>query len=79
MAGGRIVRYAPDGRIDRTIALPVSKPTSCTFGGPGLDTLFIMSSSHGLTPEQREAEPLAGSLFVVHVGARGLPEPDYAG
>lgn len=79
MAGGRIVRYSPDGRIDRTIALPVSKPTSCAFGGPGLDTLFITSSSHGLTPEQREAEPLAGSLLAVNVGARGLPEPDYAG
>ena len=79
MAGGRVVRYAPDGRIDRTISLPISRPTSCAFGGAKLDTLFITSSSHGLTPEQREAEPLAGSLFAVHVGARGVPEPSYAG
>jgi sugar lactone lactonase YvrE len=79
MAGGRIVRYAPDGRIDRTIPLPVSRPTSCGFGGSNLDTLFITSSSHGLTDEQRTAEPLAGSLFAVNVGVRGVLEPNYAG
>jgi sugar lactone lactonase YvrE len=79
MAGGRIVRYAPNGQIDRTIILPVSRPTSCAFGGINLETLFITSSSHGLTEEQRAREPLAGSLFAVHVGTRGVPEPDYAG
>jgi sugar lactone lactonase YvrE len=79
MAGGRIVRYAPDGRIDRPVALPISRPTSCTFGEPKLDTLFITSSSHGLSPEQRVMEPLAGSLFAINVGAQGSPEPAYAG
>lgn len=79
MAGGRVVRYAPDGRIDRTYALPVSRVTSCAFGGPNLDTLYITSASHGLSDEQRTAEPLAGSLFALDPGTRGVPEPDYAG
>jgi sugar lactone lactonase YvrE len=73
-AGGRVVRYTPDGRIDRVISLPVSQPTSCTFGGPNLDELYITTASQRLTPEQLAAEPFAGALFVVRPGVCGLPE-----
>ena len=76
-AGGRVVRYTPDGRIDRIVTLPVSQPTSCTFGGRDLDELYITSASQRLTPEQRAAEPLAGSLFVVRPGVCGLKEGRY--
>lgn len=31
--GHRIVRYAPDGRVDRTIEVPVARPTSISFAG----------------------------------------------
>jgi sugar lactone lactonase YvrE len=31
--GGRIIRYAPDGSIDRVIDLPLRSPTSVMFGG----------------------------------------------
>ncbi len=78
--GGRLVRYTPDGRIDRTIALPVSQPTCCCFGGPGLDTLYVTSSRQRMTPEALAKEPLAGGVFAVRPGgARGLPEAAYAG
>lgn len=76
-AGGRVVRYTPDGRIDKIVALPVSQPTSCTFGGPNLDELYITSASQRLSPEQLAAEPLAGSLFVVRPGVCGLKEGRY--
>jgi sugar lactone lactonase YvrE len=76
-AGSRIVRYTPDGRIDRTIRLPVSQPTSCTFGGRDFDELYITTASQRLSPEQLAAQPLAGSLFVVRPGVRGLPEGRY--
>jgi sugar lactone lactonase YvrE len=59
--------------------MPVSRPTSCAFGGPGLDTLFVTSSSHGLTDEQKASETLAGGLFAVRVHAQGVPEPAYGG
>ena len=65
--GGAVHRYV-DGRLDRVIALPVSLPTSCTFGGPELDTLFITSAWEHMTDEERAREPLAGALFRVHVG-----------
>jgi sugar lactone lactonase YvrE len=77
--GARVVRYAPDGRIDRIISLPVSQPTSCAFGGPDLSTLYITSARIGLNARQLAQEPLAGSIFAVDVGIGGLPVADFSG
>ena len=77
--GGCIARYAPDGRLDRTVKLPVSRVTSCAFGGPRLDRLFITTATAGLRRWKRWAQPLAGGLFVHIPGVAGLPEPRFAG
>jgi sugar lactone lactonase YvrE len=70
---GRVHRFTPEGRLDRSIELPVSKPSMCAFGGPGLDTLYVTS----IRPSDAEAsgQPLAGGLFALRPGVRGLPEP----
>ncbi len=77
--GGRVVRYAPDGGVDRVLALPVSNPTCCCFGGDDLETLYVTSAAQRMTPEQRAAEPLAGGLLAVRAGVRGLPEATFGG
>ena len=77
--GWRVVRYAPDGRIDRTIQMPVQQPTSCAFGGPDLTTLYVTSASDGLSMEARRAQPLAGGLFAIETGVKGLALPLFAG
>jgi L-arabinonolactonase len=77
--GGCITRYAPDGSVDRVIPMPVPRPTSCAFGGKDFSILYVTSASINLTDKQRLAAPLAGSLFAVHVGVKGLPEPRFAG
>jgi sugar lactone lactonase YvrE len=74
---GCLIRYAPDGRVDRTVALPVSRPTACAFGGPDLATLYVTTARFRLPPEKLAAEPDAGGLLALDVGARGLPEPMY--
>jgi L-arabinonolactonase len=77
--GNRIVRYAPDGHIDREIEFPVRSLTSVMFGGPDLDILYVTSmarSINGVPPKEAEA----GHLFAVKgLGVRGLPEPRFAG
>lgn len=75
--GARLVRYAPDGRIDRVLPLPVQRPTCCAFGGPGLDVLYVTTASQKMTPEELRAQPLAGALLALDVGVRGLPEPRF--
>jgi sugar lactone lactonase YvrE len=77
--GSCITRYTPGGVVAEVLPLPVSQPTSCAFGGPDLDILFITTASQRLTPEQRMKEPLAGAVLAVRVRARGLPEPQFAG
>ena len=76
--GGQLVRYAPDGRIDRVIPLPVRRPTCCAFGGPDLDLLYITTASQNMSEADMQAEPLAGALLVIKVGVRGLPEPRFS-
>jgi sugar lactone lactonase YvrE len=77
-AGACVVRYAPDGRVDRTIALPVAHPTSCCFGGENLDILFVTSASD-LQLTGRSPTDACGKLIALDVGCRGLPEPAFAG
>jgi len=67
----RIVRYRPDGSIERAVAVPVSQPTCPAFGGPGLDQLFVTSALVDLL----ESERYAGGVFGMPVtDAVGLPE-----
>lgn len=77
--GWRLARYAPDGRLDRVVELPVQKPTSCMFGGPDLRTLYVTSAIWDLTPAQLRDQPQAGGLFALDVGIGGVPEPRFAG
>lgn len=75
----RIVRYTPQGRVDRSIALPVTNPTCCCFGGADLDTLYVTTATQRLSPEALAKQPLAGSLLALRPGVRGLPESRFAG
>ena len=70
---GLIHRFTPAGKLDCSLAVPVKKPAMCAFGGPGLDTLFVTS----IRPDGIDLsdQPLAGGLFALRPGVRGLPEP----
>lgn len=75
----KIVRFAPDGTIDREIAMPVSQPTSCMFGGLDLATLYVTSATWGLSPDELARQPQAGHVFAVDANVRGVPEPRFGG
>jgi len=77
--GWRITRYAPDGRVDQVVRMPVQHVTSLTFGGPDLRTLFVTSASARLSAEARADQPDAGHLFAFEPGVTGLPEPEFLG
>jgi len=72
-AGGALRRFTPAGHQDAVIPLPVSQPTSCAFGGPGLADLFVTTAYRDLSEGQRAAEPLAGRLLRLRPGPVGLP------
>jgi sugar lactone lactonase YvrE len=72
---GSLLRISPDGRLDRQIAIPALQPSSCAFGGPNLNTLFITSARNGMTAAQLAQSPLSGSVFAIAGVAQGMPVP----
>lgn len=77
---GKLVRYRPDGKIDRVIDMPVKKVTSVMFGGPRLDTLYVTSMARPPLPRFPGDGVLRGSLFAITgLGIKGIPEPRFAG
>jgi len=72
---GLLLRFAPDGRLDRALEVPVSKPSMCAFGGPRLDMLFVASiRPAGVAPGEHD-----GCVLVLRPGVSGLAEPAFAG
>jgi len=72
---GLVHRFTPDGRLDRSLEVPVKKPAMCAFGGAGLDTLFVTSIRPGGI--DLSDQPLAGGVFALRPGAQGMPEPAF--
>ncbi|MBO0803194.1 MAG: SMP-30/gluconolactonase/LRE family protein [Nocardiopsaceae bacterium] len=72
IGGGALHRYTPDGRLDTAVPLPVSHPTSCAFGGPGLRELFVTTASEPLSQTELRSQPLAGRLLRLRPGPAGL-------
>ena len=87
LISGDLVRYAPDGSVERRIGMPVRNITSVMFGGDKLDEIYVTSMARVKHPAAhdrfaKEVKPqfLAGSLFrITGLGIRGLPEPRFAG
>ena len=77
--GSAVRRYTPAGRLDAVVDLPVRKVTSCTFGGPGLEVLFVTSACVGMSEQELVAEPFAGALLACDVGVAGLPANRFGG
>jgi sugar lactone lactonase YvrE len=80
LSGGWQVRcYTPGGDLARVIHLPVSKVTSCTFGGPSLNDLFITSARRRLSDAELAEQPLAGSIFRIRLDVAGRPAARFVG
>jgi len=74
---GQVHRFSPAGALLDSIALPVSKPAMCAFGGPELRHLFI-TSIQPATPAPGFDAALDGALLVLEPGVQGLPEPVFS-
>lgn len=78
--GARVLRYRPDGSVERVLRLPVSQPSCVCLGGDGFNRLFVTTAHEHLSVAQRAAEKIAGGLFhALPDGVRGLPENRFGG
>jgi sugar lactone lactonase YvrE len=71
--GSELLRFTPKGELDRSLPLPMAKPSMCAFGGPNLDSLLVTSIGANRRPD----DAWAGSVVVVQPGVQGMPEPKF--
>lgn len=71
--GWYVIRFNPKGEEILRIKLPVQLPTSCTFGGEDLQTLYITTASVGLSQAEIEKSFSSGDLFALQTDVTGLP------
>jgi len=87
LISGDLVRYAPDGSVERRIGMPVRNITSVIFGGERLDEIYVTSMARVKHPAvhehfAKEVKPQfgAGHLYRIKgLGIKGVPEPRFAG
>jgi sugar lactone lactonase YvrE len=78
--GNSVKRWDPkSGKLLRTIEIPATRVTSCAFGGPKLDQLYVTSATTGMDAATLTRYPHAGGLFRVDPGIQGLPSAEFAG
>lgn len=77
--GACVVRFAPDGSVDRVVEVPVAQVTNCAFGGDDLSTLYITTARYNLSAMDLEKTPEAGNIFSLEPGVRGLADNRFAG
>jgi sugar lactone lactonase YvrE len=76
--GACLLRFTPAGVLDRTLEMPVKKPSMCAFGGARLDELYITSIRPPTAAAEQHEDALAGATFVCRPGVQGLAETAFA-
>ena len=77
--GGCVIRFAPDGSVNRILEVPASRVTCCAFGAADLSTLFITTSRLHLGDDVLARYPLSGGLFACRPGVTGQKPNQFAG
>jgi sugar lactone lactonase YvrE len=72
--GWGVRRYSPAGEMIAFVRFPVANVTKIAFGGPQLTTVYATTAWKGLSPDEREAQPLAGGVFRFEAEVPGLPQ-----
>jgi len=71
--GGAILRFTPQGIVDRQIALPMKKPAMCSFGGPNYEWMLVTS----INPTPGQNDEWAGKTILLKPGAQGIAETGF--
>ncbi len=77
--GYKVVRYDPDGKMEREIRVPEELVTCLTFGGKQMNEVFITTAWWGFDKEKRRAQPQAGDIFRLETDITGIAEPSFEG
>ncbi|RJG24145.1 SMP-30/gluconolactonase/LRE family protein [Massilia cavernae] len=71
---GQLHRFTPQGKLDRSVNLPLAKPSMCSFSGADMRTVLVTSISAGAP----EGDHLAGAVLTLDLGVAGMAERPFA-
>ncbi len=71
-ANSCLLRFDPDGTLERRVEMPVRYPTMPSFGGPDLGTLYVTSATWPMPESERQKHPQEGGLFALDPPAKGF-------
>lgn len=78
--GWRVTRWDPNsGSLLSEIPVPAAQTSSCAFGGPNLDELYITTARIRISDDDLVKQPHAGGLFRARAGVQGVPAFEFAG
>lgn len=78
--GAAVRRWDPlTGKLLHSVDIPANKVTSCAFGGPALDDLYVTTANYDPGPEEKAKFPKAGGLFRFKPGVKGITAFEFAG
>ncbi|MEP5089327.1 MAG: SMP-30/gluconolactonase/LRE family protein, partial [Paracoccaceae bacterium] len=77
--GSCVVRFAPNGTVDRVVEIPAAQVTNCAFGGSDLSTLFVTTARQDLSDSDLKNTPDAGNIFSAWPGVRGIADNRFGG
>jgi sugar lactone lactonase YvrE len=69
MGPGEVVRFKPDGTLDRRVKVPAKSVTSVSFGGPDQKDFYAVTANNS------NDRALKGSVFRARCDIPGLPVP----
>lgn len=71
----RVVRYRPDGSVERIVPMPAKNPSCCTLGGAACDQLYVSTAREDMRADELARMPHAGGVYrLALTDVRGLPE-----
>lgn len=75
--GSQVVRYDPDGKVERRIQMPVQQVSSVAFGGPALNDLYVTTAGVSWRSDcappgyDFDAPNMGGSLYRIRLDVQG--------
>ena len=70
---GKLLRFDPDGKVEREVILPVRNPTMPAFGGADWRTMYVTSARQSGSVVDRVLHPHDGGVFAFEAPVAGVP------
>jgi sugar lactone lactonase YvrE len=75
--GARVTQWNPKGILMEQFGIPALNPTSCVFGGPDLNELYITTARVGMDAAALKKYPQAGGVFRMQTNVTGMPTYEF--